>query len=194
MELRGATCRWGKLRELLTIPTEPLVRLLAEDDAGHAILVRRNLQRAGVANEVRQVADGQAALDFARRKGAFAGRALNGPLLLLFDINMPILDGVETLRRLKADEATRRIPVIILTTIGDPREIARCYELGCGVYVTKSVEYLDYLPEASERAGTGAPACAMPSVTRSSSSLLAASCSSAAMSLCATARTIRTIP
>jgi CheY-like chemotaxis protein len=120
---------------------EPLVILLAEDDTGHATLVRRNLQRAGVANEVIHVADGQAALHFVHREGPFAGRSRNSPLLVLLDINMPILDGVETLRRLKAEEATRHIPVIMLTTTDDPREIARCYELGCSVYVTKPVAY-----------------------------------------------------
>ena len=121
--------------------TEPLVILLAEDDLGHATLVRRNLQRAGVANEIIHVADGQAVVNFVRCTGPFAGRPRNGPLLILLDINMPILDGVETLRRLKAEEATRHIPVIMLTTTDDPREIARCYELGCSVYVTKPVAY-----------------------------------------------------
>ena len=119
----------------------PLVVLLAEGDAGHATLVRRNLARAGITNEIAHVADGQAALDFARREGAYAGRAPHGPLLLLLDINMPRLDGVEALRQLKADDATRRIPVIMLTTTDDPREVARCYELGCGIYITKPVEY-----------------------------------------------------
>jgi CheY-like chemotaxis protein len=121
--------------------TEPLVILLAEDDLGHATLVRRNLQRAGVANEIIHVGDGQAALNFVHCAGPFAGRPRNGPLLILLDINMPVLDGVETLRRLKADETTRHIPVIMLTTTDDPREIARCYELGCSVYVTKPVAY-----------------------------------------------------
>jgi CheY-like chemotaxis protein len=124
-----------------TMPHEPLVILLAEDDEGHAILVRRNLQRAGVANEIIHVTDGQAALDFVRCEGAYAGRVRHGTLLLLLDVNMPRLDGVEALRQLKADPSTRRIPVIMLTTTDDPREIARCYGLGCSVYVTKPVPY-----------------------------------------------------
>jgi CheY-like chemotaxis protein len=120
---------------------EPLVILLAEDDDGHATLVRRNLQRSGVANEVVRVADGQETLDFVWCTGAYAGRTRNGPLLILLDIKMPRIDGVETLRRLKADPTTHGIPVIMLTTTDDPREIERCYELGCNVYVTKPVEY-----------------------------------------------------
>jgi CheY-like chemotaxis protein len=132
--------------------TEPLAILLAEDDMGHATLVRRNLQRAGVANEIIHVTDGQAALHFVHCEGAYAGRPRSGPLLILLDINMPILDGVETLRRLKAEEATKRIPVIMLTTTDDPREIARCYELGCSVYVTKPVAY-DRFVEAIRQLG-----------------------------------------
>lgn len=123
------------------MPGEPLVILLAEDDEGHATLVRRNLLRSGFANEVVHVTDGQAALDYVRCSGSFAGRVRNGPLLILLDIKMPRLDGMETLGQLKADPTTRGIPVIMLTTTDDPREIARCYELGCSVYITKPVEY-----------------------------------------------------
>jgi CheY-like chemotaxis protein len=129
----------------MAMPSEPLVILLAEDDAGHATLVQRNLQRAGVTNDIVHVTDGQAALDFARRAGAYAGRAPHGPLLLLLDLNMPRLDGVEALRQLKADDATKRLPVIILTTTDDPREVARCYDLGCSVYITKPVDYASFV-------------------------------------------------
>ncbi len=120
---------------------QPLVILMAEDDPGHASLVRRNLRRAGVVNEVVRVEDGQEALDFIHRDGAYASRNPAGSLIVLLDINMPRVDGVEVLRRLKADEKTKRIPVMMLTTTDDPREVERCYELGCSVYVTKPVEY-----------------------------------------------------
>ena len=120
---------------------QPLMILMAEDDPGHASLVRRNLRRAGVVNEVTRVEDGQEALDFICREGAYADRAPVGSLIVLLDINMPRLDGVEVLRRLKADEKTKKIPVMMLTTTDDPREVERCYDLGCSVYVTKPVEY-----------------------------------------------------
>jgi len=120
---------------------QPLMILMAEDDPGHASLVRRNLRRAGVVNEVVRVEDGQEALDFISREGAYAGRGPVGSLIVLLDINMPRLDGVEVLRRLKADEKTKKIPVMMLTTTDDPREVERCYDLGCSVYVTKPVEY-----------------------------------------------------
>src|SRR5216684_338484 len=96
--------------------THTLIVLLAEDDEGHASLVRRNLKRAGIANEIVHVNDGQEALDYLHCEGAFATRVPDGPLLLLLDINMPRLDGVEVLRRVKADGKTSKIPVVMLTT------------------------------------------------------------------------------
>jgi CheY-like chemotaxis protein len=131
---------------------EPFLILLAEDDDGHASLIGRNLQRAGLANEVVRVADGREALDYIRREGRFAERTMGPPLLLLLDINMPRVDGVEVLRQLKADDRTASLPVIMLTTTDDPREIKHCYELGCNVYVTKPVDYTDFV-EAIKRLG-----------------------------------------
>jgi CheY-like chemotaxis protein len=131
---------------------EPMVILLAEDDEGHALLVQRNIARAGIVNQVLHVSDGQQALDYVRREGKFADRPMGGPLLVVLDINMPRVDGVEVLTRVKADEATTKIPVIMLTTTDDPREIERCYQAGCSVYVTKPVEY-DAFVEAIKRLG-----------------------------------------
>jgi CheY-like chemotaxis protein len=132
--------------------TEPLVIVLAEDDEGHAYLVKQNLARAGIANEIVHVSDGQEALDYVRRQGAYANRSSTGSLLLVLDINMPRLDGVDVLARIKSDEATAKIPVIMLTTTDDPREVERCYGLGCSVYITKPVEY-DSFVEAVKRLG-----------------------------------------
>jgi CheY-like chemotaxis protein len=132
--------------------SEPLIIVLAEDDDGHATLVQRNLERSGIANELVRVKDGQEALDYVRCQGAFAGRVPNDPLLLLLDINMPRVDGVEVLRQVKADPATHRVPVIMLTTTDDPREVERCYQLGCSVYVTKPVAYEKFV-EAVQRLG-----------------------------------------
>ncbi len=131
---------------------QPLIVLLAEDDDGHATLVMRNLKRAGIANDLVRVSDGQEALDYVRCEGAYSSRTPNGPLLLLLDINMPRMDGVEVLRQIKENETTAQIPVIILTTTDDPREVERCYKFGCSVYVTKPVEY-DAFVEAVHRLG-----------------------------------------
>src|SRR5229473_3318412 len=107
--------------------TEALSILLAEDDEGHASLIQRNLRRAGIVNEIKHVQDGQEALDYIDCQGRFSGRVPNGPLLLVLDINMPRVDGVEVLRRVKADARTARLPVVMLTTTDDPREVERCY-------------------------------------------------------------------
>jgi CheY-like chemotaxis protein len=131
---------------------QPLIVLLAEDDDGHATLVLRNLKRAGIANDLVRVSDGQEALDYVRCEGAYSSRIPNGPLLLLLDINMPRMDGVEVLRQIKENENTAQIPVIMLTTTDDPREVERCYKFGCSVYVTKPVEY-DAFVEAVHRLG-----------------------------------------
>ena len=131
---------------------EPVVILLAEDDEGHAQLVQRNLKRAGITNEVQRVEDGQLALDYVRREGNFADRTRNGPLLVLLDINMPRIDGIEVLRQIKADTSLATIPVIMLTTTDNPREIEACYQLGCSIYITKPVEYEPFV-EAIKRLG-----------------------------------------
>lgn len=126
--------------------------LLAEDDDGHARLVERNLQRAGITNQVIRAHDGQEALDYVQRKGKHSDRSLSSPLLLLLDINMPRIDGVDVLRQVKVDDATAKIPVIMLTTADDPREVERCYQLGCSAYITKPVRY-DAFAETTKRLG-----------------------------------------
>ena len=115
--------------------------LLVEDDPGHARLIEKNLRRSNITNEIIKVGDGQQALDYLFSEGEYAGGEYASPLLVLLDLNLPVLDGYQVLKRMKADERTRRIPVIILTTTDDAREVTRCYELGCNVYVTKPVDY-----------------------------------------------------
>ena len=105
--------------------SERFIILFAEDDEGHATLVQRNLRRTGIVNPVVHVRDGQEALDYIRSEGTYEGRASHELLLLLLDINMPRVDGVEVLRQLKSNTATAGIPVIMLTTTDDPEEIER---------------------------------------------------------------------
>ena len=123
----------------MTVETMTIV--LAEDDDGHATLIEKNLRRAGLVNGFVRVADGQEALDLIFGQGKYSETKLSDNVLLLLDIKMPKLDGVEVLRRLKSDQKTRSMPIIMLTTTDDPREVERCYELGCNVYITKPVEY-----------------------------------------------------
>jgi CheY-like chemotaxis protein len=121
--------------------TKEVIILIAEDDAGHARLIEKNLQRAGLHNPVRRFENGQEILDFLFERGSDTQRASDLPYLLLLDIRMPKVDGVEVLRRIKADDALRRLPVSMLTTTDDPREVARCHELGCSNYIVKPVDY-----------------------------------------------------
>jgi len=115
--------------------------LLTEDDPGHARLIEKNLRRANIKNEIVFAPNGQEAIDYLFSEGEYAGKEPPSHLLVLLDLNMPVLDGYQVLERMKRDERTKSIPVIILTTTDDPREVTRCYELGCNVYITKPVDY-----------------------------------------------------
>jgi CheY-like chemotaxis protein len=119
--------------------------LITEDDEGHAALIRKNLARAGITNPMMHFKDGQEVLDFLFRCGEPPHRESRAPYLLLLDISMPKVDGVEVLRQVKADPELRKLPVIMITTTDDPREVSRCHELGCNNYITKPVEYDRFL-------------------------------------------------
>lgn len=118
--------------------------LLVEDDPGHARLIVKNLQRANLTNPIVVLKDGQEALDYLFAEGRYTGPQRPSPTLVLLDLNLPVLDGYQVLKRMKEDARTRRIPVIILTTTEDTREVARCYDLGCNVYITKPVDYQQF--------------------------------------------------
>jgi CheY-like chemotaxis protein len=134
--------------------------IIVEDDEGHAILIRENLEAAGVNNPVRHFRDGQAALDFFFRDRA----ADQGSYLVLLDIRMPKVDGIEVLRRLKADPQLRKLPVMMLTTTDDQREVQRCLQLGCSVYIQKPVDY-ERFTEAIRRLGQFLPLMVVPPVS-----------------------------
>ncbi len=118
--------------------------LLVEDDPGHARLIEKNLRRANLNNDLIVVTDGALAVDYVFRQGVYQDRDSTQALLILLDLNLPVLDGYEVLQRIKSNEQSKKIPIVILTTTDDPREVARCYELGCNVYVTKPVEYTEF--------------------------------------------------
>jgi CheY-like chemotaxis protein len=121
--------------------TNEVVILIADDDAGHARLIEKNLTRVGLHNKIERFDNGQAVLDFLFRRGAGPKRALDTPYLLLLDIRMPQVDGVEVLRQVKQDPELRKVPVIMLTTTDDPREVERCHTIGCASYIVKPVDY-----------------------------------------------------
>ncbi len=131
---------------------ESVTIVLAEDDDGQASLVERNIRRAGFTNGFLRMRDGQEALDFFRGEGEYAGKPAPSTVVLLLDINMPRIDGIEVLKQLRESKDTETVPVIMLTTTDNPKEIERCYQLGCNVYITKPVEYEDFV-EAVKRLG-----------------------------------------
>jgi CheY-like chemotaxis protein len=111
--------------------------LLAEDDDGHAELIQELLVDVGVRNPLIRFHDGQEVLDFLKDKAALVDHSY----LLLLDIRMPRVSGVDVLRHMKGDDTLKDIPVIMLTTTDDPREVQNCYQLGCNCYVTKPIEF-----------------------------------------------------
>lgn len=123
-----------------TMNTRPVI-LIVEDDDDHAILIRQNLELAGLNNPVEHFRDGQVALDFLFRRDPSRQREPGETYLVLLDIRMPKVDGIEVLRRIKGDPELRKLPVIMLTTTDDAREVARCHELGCSVCIQKPVDY-----------------------------------------------------
>ena len=113
--------------------------VMIEDDEGHARLIERNIRRAGITNEIRHFVDGGTALDFLFNDAK--GPVLNGPSLILLDLNLPDMSGTSILERIKSEPGMKRTPVVVLTTTDDKVEIQRCYDLGCNVYITKPVNY-----------------------------------------------------
>jgi len=124
---------------------EPVDILLVEDDEGHALLIQESLRRYGVVNKIHTMTDGQMALDYVFRQGEFAQKQ-NVPLpgLILLDLNLPKVDGFEVLRQVKENEELKSIPVMILTSTEDQREIDRSYQLGANNYITKPIDYQEF--------------------------------------------------
>lgn len=121
--------------------TREVVILIADDDAGHARLIEKHLARVGLRNPTKRFENGQQVIDFFFGTGGEPPYRKDTAYLLLLDIRMPKVDGVQTLRRIKEDALLRKLPVIMLTTTDDPREVARCHEHGCNSYIVKPVDY-----------------------------------------------------
>ncbi|HEX2855359.1 MAG TPA: response regulator [Opitutaceae bacterium] len=134
--------------------------LIVDDDEGHAILIRENLEAAGLSNRIDHFRDGQAVLDFFFKTPHDAKETF----LVLLDIRMPKVDGIEVLRRLKADPRLRKLSIIMLTTTDDAREVERCHDLGCSVYIQKPVDY-EKFAEAIRRIGLFVPLMLVPPVS-----------------------------
>jgi CheY-like chemotaxis protein len=123
---------------------EPVEIIMIEDDEGHARLIEKNIRRAGVNNRITPFTNGTDAVSFLFGADGSAAINKNKPLLILLDLNLPDMTGVDILGRVKSNEHLKRIPVVVLTTTDDATEIQRCYDLGCNVYITKPVDYENF--------------------------------------------------
>ena len=124
--------------------------LLVEDNPGHARLIEKNLRRANINNPIVKLEDGQAALDYLLGEQGFMNTVPRQHLLVMLDLNLPVVDGYRVLEAMKSDDRTKSIPVIVLTTTDDIQEINRCYELGCNIYITKPVQYEQFADAISK--------------------------------------------
>jgi CheY-like chemotaxis protein len=128
--------------------------LLVEDNPTDRELTLRALKKCGVANHVYTVQDGAEALDFVFCKGSYAHRQVdNRPALIVLDLKLPKVDGVEVLRAIRADERTKTIPIVVLTSSRENADVAQCYRMGVNSYIVKPVESGDF-NEAVGQLGT----------------------------------------
>ena len=120
---------------------KPVTIIMIEDDEGHALLIERSIRRAGVSNELVPFTSGADALSYLLGPDSSGQVSAKKHLLVLLDLNLPDMNGMAVLEKLKGNPHTKRAPVVILTTTEDPREMQRCYDLGANIYVTKPIEY-----------------------------------------------------
>lgn len=119
----------------------PVTIVMVEDDEGHARLIERNIRRSGVGNQILPFTNGTAAVRYLLGSDGSGLEHKGRALLVLLDLNLPDMTGIEILRQLKQHKYLKSTPVVVLTTTDDSVEIKRCYELGCNVYVTKPLNY-----------------------------------------------------
>ncbi|EKD27111.1 MAG: Response regulator receiver protein [uncultured bacterium] len=145
---------------------DDVVIIVAEDDIGHASLIKRNLARAGINNEILHLSDGEQALNFLFRTGEGPVRDLDKQYLLLLDIRMPKVSGIEVLEEIKKDSVLKKLPVIMVTTTDDPKDVDKCHLLGCSNYITKPIEYEKFI-EVVQKLGFFLKIVSIPSLSDS---------------------------
>ena len=121
--------------------SEHVLIVMVEDDEGHARLIEKNIRRAGVLNDIRSFENGTKAVEYLFGPDGTGQVSSGRAMLIMLDLNLPDMSGVDILRRVKENEHLKRTPVVVLTTTDDEREIKRCYDLGANVYITKPVNY-----------------------------------------------------
>src|SRR5258705_560547 len=121
--------------------SNPVTIIMIEDDDGHARLIERNIRRSGVNNDIVAFTNGTAAVNYLFGSDGTGVDHKGRALLILLDLNLPDMTGIEILRRVKENKYLKCAPVVVLTTTDDSQEIKRCYELGRNVYITKPLDY-----------------------------------------------------
>jgi CheY-like chemotaxis protein len=129
---------------------EPGTILYAEDDERDIELTMEALGEHNLANSVKVVRDGEEALDCLYRRGAYKDRDGEDPVLILLDIKMPKVDGLQVLRQIKSDRRLKTIPVVVLTSSREERDLAESYQLGVNAYVVKPVDFENFLEAVKE--------------------------------------------
>jgi len=126
--------------------------LIVEDNPDDELLIMRTLKKINVVNRVEIVRDGAEALDYVFKTGKYANRNSRDPAVILLDIKLPKVSGLEVLERVRADGRTRRLPVVMLTSSDEQEDMVKSYDLGCNSYVRKPVEF-DQFTEAVSKLG-----------------------------------------
>ena len=121
--------------------SQPVTIIMIEDDEGHARLIERNIRRSGINNEIVPFTNGTAAVNYLFGRDGTGNDHKGRALLILLDLNLPDMTGIDILRRVRENRYLKTAPVVVLTTADDSQEIKRCYDLGCNVYITKPVNY-----------------------------------------------------
>lgn len=119
--------------------------LLVEDNPQDLELALMALERSNLANEVVTVRDGKEALDYLFRRGAYAERQLGNPAVVLLDLKLPKVDGIEVLEKIKAEASLQAVPVVMLTTSREEKDLLRSYQLGVNAYVVKPVGFKEFI-------------------------------------------------
>jgi CheY-like chemotaxis protein len=127
--------------------------LVVEDDPAQARLIERNLRYSNISNQIVKLTNGQQALDYLFGEGEYQDAERSGTLLVLLDLNLPVVDGFRVLQRMKSDDRTKHIPVIMVTSSDDEEDVAKCYELGCSVFLTKPILDYEQFAEAIRKLG-----------------------------------------
>ena len=140
-----------KMENINNLHEQEVEILIIEDNPGDAELTIRALKKSHVANHIVHLVDGAEALDFLFGTGEYSNRNIdNLPKLILLDLKMPKVDGLEVLRHLKSDVRTKMIPVVILTSSAKDPDIKKCYDLGANSYIVKPVEINNFVKTISE--------------------------------------------